>query len=376
MRNAEVIDAGSTEQPEPPNAASAGGMLVPRPGLPELVAAPAARPGSRRRLWLAFALLLAVGSAAAGDYWWRHAEPAMPAGIAFGNGRVEADEIDIAAKFGGRIAALFVDEGDTVRAGQVVARMDTQDLEASLHKAEAQVLGAGRLLDEARAGVEQQKAQAKLAQQQLARAVYLVNKGYATPELLDQRHQQMDAATAALAAADARVGEAEQTLAAAGHDVDLYRINIADNSLVAPRDGRIQYRLANTLEVIGAGGKVFTMLDTGYVYMDLFLPTAEAGRSVVGSDARIVLDAAPNAPIPAKVVFVSAEAQFTPKQVETKAERDKLMFRVRVRVDADFLRTHAAEVSSGLPGLAYVRLDSGVEWPASLALGPPDEPAR
>ena len=377
MRNAEVIDAGSTEQPLPPNAPSAG-MLVPSPplpSLPDLVPAPASRPNSRRRIWLGLALLVVVGGAA-GDYWWQHADPGLPAGIAFGNGRVEADEIDIAAKFGGRIAALLVDEGDTVRAGQVVAQMDTQDLEASLRKAEAQVLGAARMLDEAKAGVEQQKAQVKLAQQQLVRATYLVGKGYATPEVLDQRRQQMDAASAALAAANARVGAAEQTLAAATRDVELDRINIADNSLVAPRDGRIQYRLANTLEVVGAGGKVFTMLDTGYVYMDLFLPTAEAGRTVVGSDASIVLDAAPKAPIPAKVVFVSGEAQFTPKQVETKAERDKLMFRVRVRVDANYLRAHVAEVSSGLPGLAYVRLDSGVEWPASLVLGRADELAR
>ncbi|TIP46160.1 MAG: HlyD family efflux transporter periplasmic adaptor subunit, partial [Mesorhizobium sp.] len=311
-------------------------MLVPsqpEPSLPETVPAAVYR---GRRLWLALALV-AVAGAAAGGYWWLHAAPGLPAGIASGNGRVEADEIDIAAKFSGRIAALLVDEGDVVRAGQVVARMDTQDLEMSLRKAEAQVLGANRMLDEARAGVEQQKAQAKLAEQQLTRSIVLVDKGYATAEILDQRQQQMSAANAALAAANARVGQAEQTLAAASHDVDLYRINIADNSLVTPRDGRVQYRLANVGEVIGAGGKVLTMIDTGYVYMDIFLPTAEAGRTTVGSVARIVLDAAPQSPIPAKVVFVSGEAQFTPKTVETKAERDKLMFRVRVRIDPDYL---------------------------------------
>ncbi|WP_292316494.1 HlyD family efflux transporter periplasmic adaptor subunit [Mesorhizobium sp.] len=373
MPNIDVIDDGT--ELLPPNDRSTSRMLVPsqpEPSLPETVP-PAVYRG--RRLWLALALV-AVAGAAAGGYWWLHAAPGLPAGIASGNGRVEADEIDIAAKFSGRIAALLVDEGDVVRAGQVVARMDTQDLEMSLRKAEAQVLGANRMLDEARAGVEQQKAQAKLAEQQLTRSIVLVDKGYATAEILDQRQQQMSAANAALAAANARVGQAEQTLAAASHDVDLYRINIADNSLVTPRDGRVQYRLANVGEVIGAGGKVLTMIDTGYVYMDIFLPTAEAGRTTVGSVARIVLDAAPQSPIPAKVVFVSGEAQFTPKTVETKAERDKLMFRVRVRIDPDYLRTHAAEMSSGLPGLAYVRLDGGAEWPTFLALGRTDEPSR
>ncbi|SDA98661.1 HlyD family secretion protein [Mesorhizobium qingshengii] len=373
MPNAKVIDDGVELLAS--NDDSAGRMLVPsQPGsvLPAII--PAATV-TRRRLWRALALV-AVAAAVTGGYWWLHAIPGLPPGIAFGNGRVEADEIDIAAKFGGRIAALLVDEGDVVRAGQVVARMDTQDLEMSLRKAEAQVLGANRMLDEARAGVEQQKAQAKLAEQQLTRAIVLVDKGYATAEVLDQRQQQMSAANAALAAASARVGQAEQTLAAASHDVDLYRINIADNSLVAPRDGRVQYRLANIGAVIGAGGKVLTMIDTGYVYMDIFLPTAEAGRTTVGSAARIVLDAAPEPPIPAKVVFVSGEAQFTPKAVETKAERDKLMFRVRVRVDPNYLRIHAAEMSSGLPGVAYVRLSGSAEWPTFLALGPTDEPSR
>ncbi len=117
--------------------------------------------------------------------------------------------------------------------------------------------------------------------------------------------------------------------------MELYKVNIADNTLVSPRDGRIQYRIANVGEVLPAGGKVFTMLDLTYVYMDIYLPTAEAGKARIGDDARIVLDARPDLAIPAKVTFIAADAQFTPKAVETKTERDKLMFRVRVRIDPE-----------------------------------------
>ena len=88
----------------------------------------------------------------------------------------------------------------------------------------------------------------------------------------------MNGANAALKAAGDRVGEAQRALEAATHDVELYKVNIADNTLVAPRDGRIQYRIANIGEVLPAGGKVFTMLDIAYVYMDVYLPTAEAAR--------------------------------------------------------------------------------------------------
>ena len=118
-------------------------------------------------------------------------------------------------------------------------------------------------------------------------------RGLCDRELLDQRRQQMAAALGAQNAAIAKVGEAEHALDAATHNVELYQVNIADNTLVAPRDGRIQYRVANVGEVLAAGGKVFTMLDTGYVYMDIYLPTADAGRVRLGSDARIVLDAYP-----------------------------------------------------------------------------------
>ena len=85
--------------------------------------------------------------------------------------------------------------------------------------------------------------------------------------------------------------------------------------------------------MLAAGGKVFTMLDISYVYMDIYLPTAEAGKVKFGADARIVLDAYPNGAIPAKVSFIATQAQFTPKTVETKSERDKLMFRIRVKID-------------------------------------------
>jgi HlyD family secretion protein len=203
-----------------------------------------------------------------------------------------------------------------------------------------------------------------LAQQEFDRAKYTVQRGAETRELLDQRQQQLDAANAALKAAQERVSEAQHALKAATHDVELYSVNIADNTLVAPKDGRIQYRIAHVGEVLPAGGKVFTMLDILYVYMDIYLPTEEAGKVKFGSDARIVLDAVPNVAIPA--TFIATQAQFTPKTVETKTERDKLMFRVRVKIDPERLRARGEAVRSGLPGVAYVLLDPAVAWPPML----------
>ena len=109
------------------------------------------------------------------------------------------------------------------------------------------------------------------------------------------------------------------------------------------------------------------MLDASYVYMDIYLPTLEAGRVKIGAEARIVLDANAHHVIPARVVFVASQAQFTPKTVETKDERDKLMFRVRVRIDPDRLQGRQTMVKSGVPGVAYVQLNPSARWPTNLA---------
>jgi HlyD family secretion protein len=331
---------------------------------------PAARNRRRHALWL---LALLVAAAGAG-FWWLHPRPTLPPGFAFGNGRLEADEVDIDTKFAGRIAELRADEGDMVKAGQVVAVMDTRDLQAELKQYQQVVLQDQRTLDEATANHASQQAVVKFDQQEVARSTYLVPKGFATQETLDLQTQNLSTALGTLKADEAAIGATQHALNAATHQVEFYAVAIADDQLFAPKDGPIEYRVANVGEVLPAGGKVFTMLDASYVYMDIYLPTEEAGKVRIGSDARIVLDAYPDHVIPAKVVFIASQAQFTPKTVETKDERDKLMFRIRVRIDPARLEGREAIVRSGLPGVAYVRTSESAEWPSSLSPSPPPTP--
>ena len=337
------------------------------------VSAPVVAPPKQKRRWIrpvvvVVFLLLAAGG---GAYWWLRPNTALPAGLASGNGRIEADEIDIDTKFAGRIARLLVDEGDLIKGGQILAQMDTRDLEAQLKQAQAMIAQAEQTLKSNQAALIQQKSLVTYAQQEIARTESLVGEGYATREVLDQRRQILVSAIAGQRSAEDVIAQSQAAIEAATHAAELLQVNIADNSLTAPRDGRIEYRVANTGEVLPVGGKVFTMLDTGYVYMDIYLSTLDAGRVKLGTDARIVLDAYPTHPFPAKVVFVAAQAQFTPKTVETQDERDVLMFRVRVRIDEAEVLAHADSVRSGLPGVATVQTVRGTAWPAKLELAPP-----
>ena len=335
--------------------------------------APAPERVSRRKPWPWLLLLVAI--AGGGAYWYLHPRTMLPPGFAVGNGRLEADEIDIDTKYPGRIAEVRVDEGDVVKAGQVVAVMDTRDVQAQLKMYQALVEQAQHTMEQAKANYAQQQAVVTLAEQEIARTTYLVPKGFASVETLDQQRQTLNSARATLIANEAAIHAAEHALEAATHQVEYYAVEIADNQLMAPKDGPIEYRVANVGEVLPAGGKVFTMLDAGYVYMDIYLPTDEAGRVALGAEARMVLDAYPNRVIPAHVVYLSSQAQFTPKTVETKDERDKLMFRVRARIDPAVLAGREARVRSGLPGVTYIRTNPSAQWPANLTPGPASDAA-
>lgn len=312
------------------------------------------------------------------------------------NGRIEATEVDVATKMAGRVRDILVEEGAFVKAGQIVATMQVQTLEAQLREAKAQrqqaVNGvasaqaqlAMRQSDKAALIAQVRRAEAELnaAKRQLARSETLVKGGFTSTQTLDDDRARTESAEASVAAAQAQVASADSSIAAArtqivgaqsqveAVDATLERIQaeIDDSQLKAPRDGRVQFRVAQPGEVLGAGGRVLNMIDLSDVYMTFFLPTEAAGRLALGSEVRIVLDAAPGHAIPAKVSFIASTAQFTPKTVETASEREKLMFRVRARIDRELLLKHLEHVKTGLPGEAWVRLDPSQEWPARLAL--------
>jgi HlyD family secretion protein len=182
---------------------------------------------------------------------------------------------------------------------------------------------------------------------------------------------QVAAAEAAIVTARAQIAGAESAIEAARASVQRIQADITDSTLKAPRDGRVQYRVAQPGEVLSAGGRVLNLVDLSDVYMTFFLPTVQAGRVALGAEVRLVLDAVPQYVIPARVSFVADVAQFTPKTVETASEREKLMFRLRAHIPPELLRAHITQVKTGLPGVAYVRLDPAVEWPDKLAVRVP-----
>jgi len=315
-------------------------------------------------------------------------------GLVSGNGRIEAVEVDVATKTAGRLKDILVREGDLVSAGQVVATMDTEVLEAQKRQAEAQLNQAASAVETARsqlsqresekaaaqAVVEQREAELGVARKRATRSSTLSYEGASSQQEADDDNARVQSAGAAVSAARAQLAAAEAAIAtarsgiagaqsaveAARATVERIQADIKDSALKSPREGRVQYRVAQPGEVLGAGGRVLNLVDLSDVYMTFFLPTAAAGRVAIGTEVRLVLDAAPQYVIPANVSFVANVAQFTPKTVETASEREKLMFRIRAQIPVDLLRKHITYVKTGLPGMAYIRLDPAAAWPDHL----------
>ena len=346
-------------------------------------------------------ILAIVGAVALGGiYLWKAFRPKNE-GFASGNGRIESTEIDVATKLAGRVEKIMVAEGDFVTAGQVLAQMQVDTLEAQRDEARAQYQKALHAVTNAKAQaalqesnkvaaqavVVQREAELDAAQRRYARTENLTRQKVTTPQQLDDDRANEHASEAAVKAAQAQVAAADSAIEAAKAEVvgaesaveaaqaTIARIeaDLRDSALKSPRNGRVQYKVAQEREVLPAGGKVLNMIDLADVYMTFFLPEKEAGQVGMGAEVRIILDAVPQFVIPAKVSFVESVAQFTPKTVETATERQKLMFRVKGQIDPALLRKHMKIVKTGLPGVAWVKVNPNAEWPAKLAVKLPSE---
>ncbi len=345
-----------------------------------------------KKIIIVLAVLAAAGLAFYGIRTWKNNKLYNDPNFASGNGRIEATEINIAAKLAGKIEKVNVKEGDKVTAGQTLAVMQMNVLEARLAQAQAkkqqavtaeagaqaQIAVKEAVLESAKANLEGVKVSLLNAEKRYKRSKELAEvqskQEFDNDETLYlSKKAELVSAQAAIKEAEANLNSAKASAAgakanilAADAEIASVMADIDDSTLRAPLNGRIQYRVAEPGEVLSAGGRVLNMVDLTDVYMTFFLPEEIAGKVKIGADARIILDAAPNYPIPAKVTYVDDVAQFTPKTVETREERQKLMFRIKAHIDRTLLEKYIDMVKTGLPGVVWVKLNDAAEWPKEL----------
>jgi HlyD family secretion protein len=290
-----------------------------------------------------------------------------------GSGEIEGVEVDISSRIAARVAELHVRRGSQVKKGDVLVTLDCADTQAQLDEAEARVAAARAQAAGALASVEASrrqreaaaatqlaaKAQAEALAAQRDAALRQANRlealandvaqsnrdlSQASAENLSHQAQaakaqfaasseQARAAVAAISASGASAAAAEAALKAAEAGVARARLLAAECRLVAPRDGLVDEVPREVGELVFAGQPLVKLVDISSVKATFYLPNAELGAAQPGTSARVVADAWPNETFEGEVRAVSAQAEFTPRNIQTRSDRDRLVYPVEVWVD-------------------------------------------
>lgn len=320
----------------------------------------------KKSLLLVILVILLVAGGIAGYKFWKARQFALPEGIASGNGRIEAKLVDITSKEPLRVKEILVDEGDLVEPGQVLVYMDIITLNAELAEAKANVMAAQERVAIAEAAIVRGQSEVELAQIEIGRSQKLVEERAGSQREFDVRTTSLKTTQASLEEAKARLKTAIAEVEVAQANVGVVQSRIDDATLTSPVHGRVLYRLAEPGEVVGSGGKVLTLVNLRDVYMEIFLPSEQAAGTKIGAEARITVDFRPGLAGAGYVSFVSPEAQFTPKQVETRSEREQLMFRVKIKMPEEMVAANIEHIKTGTRGMGYVKLDPNAAWPVWL----------
>lgn len=273
------------------------------------------------------------------------------------NGRIEAPTVDLGPKVPGRIVEVLVREGDRVKAGALLARLDLGETSIAVEREQAGVRSAQARAQDLEAGtraseitaieaeVQDRRAAVSLAEKESERQRFLLDRKVGTQRDFDRARTDLERSRAALKASEARLNVAREgsrvnQTAAAEADADRAQAVLKqsetvarENEIRAPADGVIVHRLAEPGQLVGAGQPAITMAFANRLYVRTFIPETKLGRVKTGMAARVTVDAFPGREFAARITEISPDAEFTPKAVETKSERVNLVYGAKADLD-------------------------------------------
>ncbi len=329
---------------------------------------------SPRRIFIVATLFI---MAAGGTIWlWKsyHRGKTETSLVLYGN--VDIREVQLAFNGNQRIANILVNEGDRIKKGQLLATLEKQRLEALVGNRRAKVAAQIQAVDRLEAGtreeeirkdradVEKAEAEAKVAEITANRVRYLTEKGALSRQKEDEAIADLDAARARLKAAKEvlelaiagprkeDIAEAKATLKAYEQDLALALRELADADLLAPLDGVVENRLLEPGDMASPQNPVFTIAITDPLWVRAYVSETDLGKIRLGMKAEVRTDSFPGKHYESWVGFISPTAEFTPKTVETREVRTKLVYQVRV-----FVHNPQGELRLGMPAVVTIPLD-------------------
>ena len=341
-----------------------------------------------------------------GWFFWRQQTNKVPEGFLVAGGRIEGREVNVSSRVQGRVLKLLADEGNTIKKGQILAILDSEQIQAQVISAQGNlkaaqlqneqarydldytrrnsdstILSAKASVENVQAQLEKAKAVKQIAESNYQRYLKLYQDGAISAREFDSKKLDYDssmadvnaviqlheAAKANLAAAQSStiaVDIKQKQFEASQASVESYRGKLAELlanqkelQVQSPVDGTIITRPVEVGQVVNAVSPLFVIIDLQNIYMKIYIPEQQIGKIRLGSEARIYVDAYRDKYFVGKVTKISDQAQFTPKNVETKEERVKLVFAVEVA-----LENPDGLLKPGMPGDVILRWKEDLPW--------------
>jgi HlyD family secretion protein len=332
----------------------------------------------KRGVFIAAALFGLLGAAV--WFWWSARGDRENGALAL-YGNVDLRQVDVAFNNSERVAAVLVQEGEAVRKGEVLARLETARLEPQLAQAEAQAAAQRFVLQRLRSGsrpeeIAQARANVEAAEADLWNAQMQYDRLRNASEVSAGRavrQQDVDTGKAALQVAEAKlsvnrralelslagprkeeIAEAEARLRANEAQAELLRRQLADSQLVAPVDGVIRTRVMEPGEMASPQRTVFSLAVTDPKWVRVYVSGRDLGKVRQGMPAEVAVDSFPARRFEGWVGFISPVAEFTPKSVHTEELRPSLVYEVRV-----FVKDPGDDLRLGMPATAFLKIDRG-----------------
>ena len=315
-----------------------------------------------KRVWIIAFVLLALAAGSAFVYVRIQPETQAPQ-VVYGSGRIEADEVRVAPEVAGRLLENRAREGQLVRAGETIARIDPVDYELQASQAASQQVATRRSGSQIDAQISLAEHHAHTARTDLARYETLRRKGWVTLQQVETRQNAYEAAVGQLRTLREQRAQTDAQTDAAGRTLALARNRLGRTLIVSPLGGSVLERLAEPGEVVAAGQPLAVIANLGRVRLRVFVSERDLGRIRLGAPARIRVDGFPDRFFVARVARIDAQAQFTPRDVHMEDERVRTVYGVTLEAD-----NRAALLKPGMPADAWILWDAESGWPARLTV--------
>ncbi len=343
-------------------------------------------------------LLLLLAAIAAAGYFgknWYAERSALEDGELRMYGAIDIRDAGLAFKEQERLAEVLVEEGDQVAAGQVLARLDTERLEAEIAETEARIRAQQEVVKKLRAGfrkqeVEQARAEVEAARVQVTNAEQVMHRvssttgtGATSRQAFDDANSRLQVEQAQLKVREKRLdllleGSRQEDITAAEHQLaaltaglQQLTVRLADRTLIAPAGGTIQSRILEPGEMAGPTRPVFTLALDDPKWVRAYLPEPELGLIRPGMRASIFSDSLPGEPIEGWVGFISPVAEFTPRTVQTEDLRTRLVYETRV-----FVHDEQNRLRLGMPVTVVIDRESMAEAAEQTPPAPSSDPEQ